>query len=464
MPGTTVLIRRARPNRLRWLGFLGAALLATTWATGSASATIVDRGSSTESYEFDSWDCGYRMHVVGVVSDAFQVRADSRNADIVYVTTRHAFAETWTADDGRWFTIAGHNLYKDIKATRVAGQLYEFTFHLPGQPFTITDSSGKKVLNDRGMLSFQYSFDFGDGTETDLAFRLSGPHPSFDVDTCLVVRPLVAPLTSRDSAQYLTPRPIGSTDFPQGFDEYLPPSYTATGAKSPLLLFFNGYGENGDGSPEGLSNLLNAGIPKYINVGGWATDRPFVVLAMQHVEDPPGFDGSSCQDVYPWGGSCNMQLQHDRGNVQPAFCTTPDEVHDFIDYAVAHYNVDPAHVYLTGLSCGAFGVWEYLAKYPADGKVAAAVPIAGDGRPGSASDYCALASTPLWAFHGALDDVVNPLGSIEPMTALAGCPGVPADQAKLTVYPDRDHNSWDPAYAGAFGNDIYAWMLGFSKP
>ena len=78
-----------------------------------------------------------------------------------------------------------------------------------------------------------------------------------------------------------------------------------------------------------------------------------------------------------------MQLQHDRGNVQPAFCTTPDEVHDFIDYAVAHYNVDPTRVYITGLSCGAFGIWEYLAKYHGDLKVAAAVPIAGDGRPGS---------------------------------------------------------------------------------
>ena len=36
-----------------------------------------------------------------------------------------------------------------------------------------------------------------------------------------------------------------------------------------------------------------------------------------------------------------MQLQHDLDNAQPAFCTTPDEVHDFIAYAVAHYNIDP---------------------------------------------------------------------------------------------------------------------------
>ncbi len=77
-----------------------------------------------------------------------------------------------------------------------------------------------------------------------------------------------------------------------------------------------------------------------------------------------------------------MQVQHDLDNAQPAFCTTPDEVHDFIDFAVANYNVDPARVYVTGLSCGAYGIWEYLAKYHDDLQVAAAVPIAGDGRPG----------------------------------------------------------------------------------
>jgi len=60
-------------------------------------------------------------------------------------------------------------------------------------------------------------------------------------------------------------------------------------------------------------------------------------VQFQHYEHPPGFDFSSC-DGQPWGGSCNMQVQHDRGNVQPAFCTTPDEVNAFIDYAVAKFD------------------------------------------------------------------------------------------------------------------------------
>ena len=81
----------------------------------------------------------------------------------------------------------------------------------------------------------------------------------------------------------------------------------------------------------------------------------------------------------------------------------------------------------------------------------------------TASDYCALGETPIWGFTGLLEDTVDPQGTIEPLEALQDC-GVPAERAKLTVYPDRDHNSWDPAYGGANGDDIYSWMLDFTNP
>ena len=158
-----------------------------------------------------------------------------------------------------------------------------------------------------------------------------------------------------------------------------------------------------------------------------------------------------------------MQVQHDNVNVQPAFCTTPDEVREFIDYAVTHYNVDPAaRVYhRTVVRC----VWdlgvpgEVQRRQQGSGRS----PIAGEGRPGDRSDSCDLGETPIWAFTGLLEDTVDPQGTIEPMEALQDC-GVPAEHAKLTVYPDRDHNSWDPDYGGANGDDIYSWMLDFTKP
>jgi predicted esterase len=454
-------LTRGRRTRHRGLAVLGSALIALSLAVGSASATV-DRDPPVvdEPYAFDAWDCGYLMRVEGVQSHRVHVRTDQRVDDNFFFTDNYAWRETWTAEDGRSFTLSANGIFKDVQAHKIEGSLYAFEFHENGQPFVITDSNGRVIYRDRGNLTGNYTFEFATGVFEFQGFQLHGPHPTFDVDLCR----LVAPLTGiSDSSQYQTFRPLGSTDSTAGYAEYLPPSYDPDGAPSPLLLFFHGYGETGDGSPEAVERLVFAGIPKYIDVDGWPTDRPFVVLSPQHVEDAPGFDFSSC-DGATFGGSCNMQVQHDNGNVQPAFCTTPDEVHDFIDYAVSHYNVDPSRVYLTGLSCGAYGIWEYLRAYAGTVQAAATVPIAGDGRPAWSPSYCGLEETPLWAFHGALDDTVDPDGSIVPLTALQACPGVPADQARLTVFPERDHNSWDPAYGGADGIDIYSWMLGFTNP
>jgi hypothetical protein len=446
-------VLRAVPIRVAVLSIV----MALAVGVAPTAATIIDRERFTNSYVYTNWDCGYPMTVVGVESHTVLVRLDTQSPDIVFVTDNIKVRETWTATDGRWFTVTVTNLLKDVRAKSLGGSLYEFRFTIAGQPLIITDSSGTVIARDRGNVSFEYTFDFSDGTFTFLGSRFSGPHPSFGIDTCKIV----APLTGSDSARYLTARPIGSTSFPMGFYEYLPPSYTSTGAQSPLLIALNGKGEDGDGTPGGLQILLNQGIPRFIDVGGWPTARPLVVLALQHVEEP-GFDYSPCDGV-PWPGSCLMLLQDQRGDTQPAFCTTADEVHAFISYAVAHYNVDPKRVYVTGLSCGAYGAWEYLAKYGSQ-QVAAVVPASGEGRPAWSRAGCALAAVPIWAFAGALDDLVNPQGSIVPMTNLQACPGVNADRARLTVYADVGHEAWNPAYDGQNGDDIYSWMLGFTHP
>ena len=42
------------------------------------------------------------------------------------------------------------------------------------------------------------------------------------------------------------------------------------------------------------------------------------------------------------GGSCAMTIQHQLGHPEDgSICTTPTEVHDFLSYAIANYNVDP---------------------------------------------------------------------------------------------------------------------------
>ena len=54
----------------------------------------------------------------------------------------------------------------------------------------------------------------------------------------------VGPSSSRQTA-----RQLGSTTAPNGFDEYLPPSYDGSVA-TPLLIFWHGVGENGNGTTD----------------------------------------------------------------------------------------------------------------------------------------------------------------------------------------------------------------------
>ena len=88
----------------------------------------------------------------------------------------------------------------------------------------------------------------------------------------------------------------------------------------------------------------------------------------------------------------------------------------------------PEAGYATGLSCGAFGTGNTW-RSTRDEQVAAAVPSAGEGRPAWATAGCDLGKVAIWAFHGELDDVVDPQGSIQTMTT-SRLRGIPADRAR----------------------------------
>src|SRR5690349_16487504 len=123
-----------------------------------------------------------------------------------------------------------------------------------------------------------------------------------------------------------------------------------------------------------LQKVVVHGPPKLIEADQWPEARPFIVLSVQH----PGGD-----------------------------CPSSQEIADFITFAMGKYDVDPTRVYLTGLSCGAIGSWNYLGDHLTE-KVAAAVLIAGDARAAFAKAMCNLGSVPIWAFHGDMDPTVLP--------------------------------------------------------
>ncbi len=175
----------------------------------------------------------------------------------------------------------------------------------------------------------------------------------------------------------------------------------------PLLIFLHGSGERGDD----LARVKAHGPPKYAAAG---RRFPFVLVAPQLPEEQQ------------WDPDALEALRAD---------------------LVARWPIDPDRVLLTGMSLGGYGTWDYAVEFP--DRLAAIAPVCGIGL---ASWAARLAKLPIWAFHGALDDVV-PLAPdrlmVEAVRAAGGRP-------KFTVYPDLGHNAWDPAYADPA---LYEWLL-----
>jgi poly(3-hydroxybutyrate) depolymerase len=232
----------------------------------------------------------------------------------------------------------------------------------------------------------------------------------------------------------LAARPLGTeAGAPLGYLEYLPPGY-GDGELRPLLVFLHASGAEGDGSEAALTLIEQAGIPQLIAAGEWPEARPFVVLAPQ--VGPERTEGD---------------------------CDSGDDLAAFIDFATQRYEVDPTRVYLTGISCGAIGIWDYLASYR-DDAVAATVPISGHAEWALEEVGCEpLTHVPVWAFHGGLDDVVPAVHIEGPLDRIRACEGAGPAEMELTLYPDADHDAWSRTYDGSAGHDIYAWMLGHSN-
>ena len=179
------------------------------------------------------------------------------------------------------------------------------------------------------------------------------------------------------------------------------------GRKYPLIIFLHGSGERGDD----LNLVKRFGPPKMLSQG---KHFPFIVASPQ------------CAAESSWDTA---------------------EILALIDTLSSQFAVDRNRIYLTGYSMGGHGTWAIAAAAP--DRFAAIVPVAGGGSTEKATD---LAEVPIWAFHGADDDVVPMRYSKEMVDAVNAAGGT----AKLTVYPHAGHGVCDQTYADA---TLYSWLL-----
>lgn len=108
---------------------------------------------------------------------------------------------------------------------------------------------------------------------------------------------------------------------------------------------------------------------------------------------------------------------------------------------------DRERTYLTGNSMGGYGTWQLAMSMPE--YFAAIAPVCGGGMYWNAGR---LANVPVWAFHGGKDACVFPEESQKMVDAVNRSGG----NAKLTIYPNNEHNSWSDTYSNP---ELYSWFL-----
>lgn len=195
----------------------------------------------------------------------------------------------------------------------------------------------------------------------------------------------------------------------------LPEPYRPDETRYPLVVSLHGSGERGQDNVAQLQNGLS--------VFERRTHRCIVVAPQ--LEEGSTFGGS-------WYGGASEGQQRTMALVREL---------------AARRSVDPARIYAVGFSMGAIGLWDVLVRHP--GVFAAAVLIAGDF---DAEAAAPLASFPLWAVHGADDELVRP----DADRRFAGFVAQHGGIARYTELRGVGHEAWREAFDHA---PLWEWLF-----
>lgn len=194
---------------------------------------------------------------------------------------------------------------------------------------------------------------------------------------------------------------------------YLPEDYDDN-KKWPLILFLHGAGESGSD----LEIVKRNGIPKLAGMG-------------------KGFNFIAVSPQCPEGSSWDSHF---------------DALDLLLDEIQSDFSIDESRIYVTGLSMGGYGAWDLAIMFP--DRFAAIIPICGG------STYPELIGRlkdlPIWAFHGAKDDIVP----VEETKILVDILKEYGSSIKYTEYPDAGHDAWTETYNNP---EVYEWLLSQRK-
>jgi predicted peptidase len=199
---------------------------------------------------------------------------------------------------------------------------------------------------------------------------------------------------------------------------YLPDGYEQDPQRQwPLILFLHGAGQRGDQ----IDQVARLGLPNLLNT---RLKLPALVVS------PHLPSGAYWTD----------------------YVTALEKL---LDQIMAQYAIDPKRVYVTGFSLGGYGMWALGLAAP--DRFAALVPVAG-GWDAGATNLCTLKSVPVWALHGANDELVSPAASAEVVKALQACGG----NVRFTLLPRTTHEA--AATVAYLQPGLFDWLLAQRLP
>lgn len=234
-------------------------------------------------------------------------------------------------------------------------------------------------------------------------------------------------MSEYEARQYITP---GGDTLP--YRIMYPPAYLP-GKRYPLVLFLHGAGERGSDNALQLTH----GARLFASEENRAR-YPAIIVFPQCPANEYWAQVIRDSERTRW----SFPLAEEPGRPMAMLLALLDDIR-------AREPVDERRLYVAGLSMGAMGTFELLARRP--GVFAAAIPICGGGNPLLAPIYGP--STAMWLFHGDADVVVPVTLSRQMAEAIRQSGN---RNLRYTEYAGVNHDSWTPAFAEP---ELLKWLF-----
>ncbi len=201
------------------------------------------------------------------------------------------------------------------------------------------------------------------------------------------------------------------------------------GKKYPLLVFLHGAGERGTNNVEQLRHFsaLRLVYDKCSD-GVWRqqTRQAYVIF--------PQCAPSSQWVMVPWGEKTSRTKPE-----QPS--PGLQNVHELVQKLKEELPIDASRLYVTGISMGGYGTWDYVARWPTE--VAAAIVVCGGADDVGIAADPAVSRIPVRIYHGSVDAAVPVERGRSAFAAISRTNAL----ATYVEYGKHGHLIWNRAYA-----------------